>query len=181
MRPSTTYQTPTKETSVSELTISGKTFTVNPPYVPGHVLKENEASTLNQTWMENIRNNFAKKVSEAEGNGTSHELLQSALNEYAAKYEFGVRSGLGGRTTDPVEQEARRLAKAHVHAKLKAKGLDVAKFTSAAITDAALRLLDHPDHGHHIRTEAAATVEKLRRAGSQDLSDEFLPEVETVD
>ena len=46
------------------ITIAGKPFTVEPKFEAGHVLTANEASTLNQTWFENLRNNFAPKAKE---------------------------------------------------------------------------------------------------------------------
>lgn len=152
------------------ITIQGETFTVNPPYVAGHVLKENEASSLNQTWAENIRNNFATKVKAGTEAGIGKHVLQQQLDEYASKYEFGVRTG-GGRTTDPVEQEARAEAKKTVIEKLKIAGHDPAKYTQAAISDAALRLLEHETHGPRIRAKAAANVEERKVAAAEDISD----------
>lgn len=153
-----------------QIMIQGKVFTVTPPYTAGHVIQENEAYALNQTWKENLRNNFAKTVADGDENGVSQEDLQEKLDAYAQTYAFGVRTG-GGRTTDPVEQEARRLAKAWVLARLKRQGKD-GQHTAAAISAAAMEILAHEDHGPRLRGKAEENVEEIRRAAAADLSDD---------
>jgi hypothetical protein len=100
---------------MAQLTIKGQIFEVadDPSIAPGTPLTEGMAASLQQTRRENIRNNMAKKVEEAL-NG-SEELprdrfddLQALVNEYADKYEFGIRQAGAPRVTDPVEKEARR-------------------------------------------------------------------------
>ncbi len=96
----------TDSTPRSQVTIADKTFSVPQPFAEGHVLNANEASTLNQTYAENVRNNKAKSVKEAVAAGTfDQDVFQGAIDDYCAGYEFGVRTG-GGRTGDPVMQEA---------------------------------------------------------------------------
>ena len=46
--------------STDEITIAGQVFSVPVRYAAGHVLTEGEASALNQTYHENLRNNFAR-------------------------------------------------------------------------------------------------------------------------
>ena len=100
---------------MAQLTIKGQIFEIadDPTIAVGVPLSEGMAASLQQTRRENIRNNLAKKVEEAL-NG-SEELprdkfnqLQELVNEYADKYEFGVRQAGAPRVTDPVEKEARR-------------------------------------------------------------------------
>lgn len=115
------------------LTISGRTFTVSPKFEAGHVLTANEAATLNQTWYENLRNNFAGKAKE----GGSQE----DFDAYASKYEFGVRTG-GGGSRDPVEVEAMNLARDAVRKGIQNSGKKVSDYTAKAISEAAAKLLE---------------------------------------
>lgn len=99
------------------ITIAGRSITVPVKYSEGHVLSANEASALNQVYHENIRNNTAKRVKEAE----SDEAAQSIVNEYVAGYEFGVRTG-GGGSRDPVQTELMAIAREAVRKALQKKG-----------------------------------------------------------
>lgn len=111
------------------VTIQGLVFALPPqPYAEGHVLTALEAGALNQTWAENLRNNFASQVKKIIGE-TPRELSENEISaltakftEYAASYQFSVRAT---RTpTDPVGAEAYKLAKAAVMAALKSKLID---------------------------------------------------------
>ena len=116
--------------STREITIQGITAVVRQPYAAGHVLTEAEAKSLNQTWAENIRNNCATLVKKAIEAANGEPLpdaevsrLRAEVEAYDAAYQFTFASAGGGRkTTDPVEAEARRMAKAAITASLKAKG-----------------------------------------------------------
>lgn len=100
--------------------IQGIAVTFPAPYAEGHVCTAAEAAALNQLLKENISNNLRKWV--AETNPTP-EFLQSAVDERAAEYEFGVRSGGGGRApADPVRTEALKLARQLVVSRLKQAG-----------------------------------------------------------
>lgn len=111
-----------------EITIQGLAFEVATPYVAGHVVTEAEAKALNQVRLENIRNNMASTIKEAKGDAESisqevYDQLKAAVAEYDGKYEFTLASvGGGKRSSDPVETEARRLAKSAISAKLSADG-----------------------------------------------------------
>lgn len=111
------------ETARDTITIAGETFSVPKPYAEGHALTTGEASALNQTFAENLRNNFANKVKVSKENSTFDlEMLQSQLDEYADEYEFGVRTGGGGRTADPVMAEAMDIMRDKVRTAIKKKG-----------------------------------------------------------
>lgn len=127
------------ETKVTEITVQGLTFNAPQPYAAGHVLTEGEASALNQTLAENLRNNFAPKVKSAiaefrKANEIAEDVevgvdrldkeeLDRAFLEYAQAYEFGVRRASSPRVPkDPVEAEARKIALEKVKTALKAKG-----------------------------------------------------------
>lgn len=105
----------------AEVTIKGQKFMVPLPFAEGHVLRQNEADTLNQTFCENIRNNFASKVEEASENGATPDMakLQAELDAYVVDYDFGVRRSGGVRVVDPVEREAMKIAKERIRVALK--------------------------------------------------------------
>lgn len=121
------------------ITIAGFEFAVPNRYSAGHTLNEGEASALNQTYHENLRNNFAKQVKEAKGEGetlTDAALadLQAKLDAYADKYEFGVRvAGSPRAPSDPVGKEAFNLAKEAVRNAIRKKGLKVADYSAEQI------------------------------------------------
>lgn len=108
-------------TEQRRIKVEGLIFNAPAPYRAGHPLTENEAATLNQTFAENLRNNFAKKVKlakeAAQKNGgefpadgeAAPDDLQSEFTSYANDYEFGTRaaaSGEAGLPRDPIEREA---------------------------------------------------------------------------
>ena len=77
-------------TTMPTITIQKQLFNVPNRYAAGHVLTEGEANALNQTYHENLRNNFAGRVKE----GGDHATLQTELDAYAASYQFGERRGV---------------------------------------------------------------------------------------
>lgn len=130
------------DTPYSAITIQGLEFQVAQPYKAGnHALTAGEASALNQTRAENIRNNFAstikkaieefrttnKLAEDAEVPVTSldHDDLSEKLATYDGEYEFGVRGGPSGprAPVDPVGREAFRIASERVKLALKKKGI----------------------------------------------------------
>lgn len=104
-----------------KLTIAGNAFTVSSPYEPGHVINEAEARSLNQTRAENIGNNSRESVKKMLEEGKSPEEIQAFIAEYDTRYNFSM----GGSTrepVDPLEREARSLAKSAIAEALKAEG-----------------------------------------------------------
>lgn len=116
------------EATAGRQTISfyGMAFDAPAPYHEGHVLTANEAVALNQTFGENLRNNFARQVknavefaresARASGGPEPEELppevlekLRSDFAEYASNYTFSTRPPKV--ISDPSEHEAIRLAK----------------------------------------------------------------------
>lgn len=111
--------------STKTVTIHGEKFEFSTPYVAGHALTEAEAKHLNQTRLENVRNNVAKAVKEAIDSGDPEKLAQAraTVAEYDGKYVFTLTgAGAPRQVLDPVEKEARRLAIEYVKAKLAEKG-----------------------------------------------------------
>ena len=120
----------------TKLTIQGFELEFEAPYNEGDVLNANEAAALNQTFGENLRNNFAamiksKRAEIARGKDwftddekktpdverVTDEMLAEewdvteAFAAYADSYEFGARRAGGTRTVaDPVEKASRAIA-----------------------------------------------------------------------
>lgn len=96
----------TPETPRTSIMIAGENFNVPQPYKAGHVLTDNEAGSINQTYAENVRNNMAGKVKALKEAGTfAADVFQGTVDDYCDNYEFGQRTG-GGRSGDPVRTEA---------------------------------------------------------------------------
>lgn len=150
---------------MEQITIAGNIFNVPNRYEEGHELTENEAAALNQTYHENLRNNFAKKVSEGVESGKSLEDLQSELDEYAQSYQFGVRTG-GGYVRDPVMSEAMGIAKNKIREHLRKKGVKLKDVEGKAITEAAKKLLARSPE---IMELAKQRVEEAKAAAAMDL------------
>jgi len=121
------------QTPRSAITIAKHEFEVPSPYAAGHVLNENEAAALNQTFKENLRNNFAPKVKAKATNEdesvrelTEQEVaeLQNELDTIAASYEFGVRGSRGeSASLSPIEKHTRKVAHEALMGMLKAKNI----------------------------------------------------------
>lgn len=140
-----------------ELTIGGNAFTVMERYEEGHELTAGEASALNQTLRENVRNNLSKK----------ENLSQEDVDAYAAEYQFGVRTPGAGRTSDPVMAEYMRLAKDKIKQMLKAKGK---KADADKITEAAKNMLN-TEHGKPIWALAQQRVQEQQSLAADALDD----------
>jgi len=148
---------------MTQITIQGKQFEVSSPYVAGPwTLTEGEAHTLNQTRHENVRNNFAKKVKE--WNGTDD--LQAQVSKYDEEYEFGVRGEGGGTSRDPVEVEARGLARAAIKAKLK----EMNQTADAKAVNGAVEALLASAKGERFREAAKNRVAEKQRIAEQEKS-----------
>lgn len=152
-----------KNPAVSDVTIEGLVFKIPSPFAEGHVVTANEAAALNQTFRENIRNNFASKAKSGKEAGTSPEALQADLDKYISEYEFGVRHGGGGaRVVDPIEREVRDIATAAVLAALQKAGVakkDVSKEQLKQKVDEAIE-----KYGPKLRQKAKAAVEARNSA-----------------
>lgn len=119
-----------------EITIAKHTFSIRQPFAAGHVLTEGEAKALNQTFSENIRNNMTKAVMTAYGETPTEELSPATIagyvEAYANSYEFTIGSVGSARVTDPLEVEARKIARQLLTDALKAKGLSITKVPEEA-------------------------------------------------
>lgn len=143
-----------------QMVIAGIEFTVSLPYAEGHTVSAIEARVLNQTRSENISNGMRKKIEElrdvagepdAEGKtsmiGYSAEALEKAaalVAEYDASYTFASPSAGPRKTVDPLERMALTIARAHVTALIKQKGLKVKDVDAAKIEENVEKFAVHP-------------------------------------
>lgn len=153
------------------ITISGETFQVSKPYAEGHQLTANEASALNQTRIENLRNNFAAKVKDAKAAGAFDlPTFQAQFTALDSAYVFGVRSagGGGGPRLDPVEAEAMNIAREKVRAAIVKKGHKLSDVSAATITELAKKAVEaNPS----IRELAQARVTAAQNLADVDVGD----------
>ncbi len=150
-----------KEETMEQITIAGSAFNVPMRYEEGHELTAGEASALNQTYHENIRNNLAKLAKEG-------LLTQEKVDEYAGNYQFGIRAAGAGVSRDPVMAEAMRIAKKQVGELLKKAGKKIGDYTVETINGAAKQLIAKDDQ---IMTLAKQRVAEQQSLASADLGD----------
>ena len=154
-----------------ELIVSGHTFSVPVPYAEGHTINAAEAHTLNQTRIENVRNNlnarFAKAIKE-HGETIPEEHLSVLLAEgqaYAHEYTFSGASRLGPRANlNPVEAAAHKIAKELISAHLRQKKIVVKDLPEGKLEELIKSLLEkRPD----ITEEAQRRVDAAKSLGTQ--------------
>lgn len=157
----------------ASIMIAGENFNVPQPYAAGHVLSANEASSLNQTYAENVRNNMASKVKALKEAGTfAQDVFQGTVDDYCDSYEFGQRTG-GGRTGDPVMAEALSITRDLVRQAIsKAAAADsskpkLAEVPAARITELAKAQLAKVDDP---RTVQILNTAKARVDAAKELS-----------
>jgi hypothetical protein len=157
--------------ATQEITIQRQTFIIPHRYVAGPItLTEGEAHALQQTYAENIRNNFAARMRAAAEQDPPVQLTQADLDAYVAEYEFGVRGS--GVARDPVESAERSLAQAAVKATLVSKG----KSWKALTEEQQEALVDRFVATGKFRAEAERLVAARRAA--RDAAKSMLADVE---
>jgi hypothetical protein len=146
------------------ITIQGIPFRVPMRYQPGHQLSENEASALNQTLHENLRNIWAPRVKRATEAGESQEALQEQFDAYAAEYQFGRRQRRTNGPSDeaPVRNLAMSMARDIVRRAVREKGLD---WSTSKVSEAARQLLERQGPDGTLMQTARARVEAEQAAG----------------
>jgi len=149
-------------TLTSQLTVSGIQLAAACPFSAGHILRENEAGVLNQTFHENLRNNFASRVDKAKEEAKKAEkevdlkTLQAEFDKYTAEYDFGVNRG-GARTSDPIEREARKDAREKISDALKKQGIILKNITTDQWNDYIDKAIDkYPQFRAAAKAAAAA-------------------------
>jgi hypothetical protein len=103
-------------------TIEGKNFEISQPYEEGHVISAIEARVLNQTRSENIGNNVRAKLKEAIETGQSDDALAALVAEVDAAYQFTAAGTRAAARLDPIEREARKMARELLKAHLAESG-----------------------------------------------------------
>lgn len=154
----------------TQATVQSILVSLPKPFAAGHVCTGPEAEVLNQTLVENVRNNMASKVEEAvkkarEASKTPDEIkaeVQAMIDAYLPEYDFGARKGGGVRITDPVEREAYEIAERIVKDAIKATGTPIKAYEDKLPNMIARALEANPN----IREEAAAIVERRRRTST---------------
>jgi len=140
----------------TSIEIAGLSFEVADRYSEGHEINENEARALNQTLRENLRNNFRKTAKEEQEKGTSEAEIRKMFEEYAEGYEFsGKRQTRAPR--DPVEAEARKIARKVVKAALKKQNIDEKTLEEGKLDELIDAYAAKPD----VRALAKETVDAL--------------------
>jgi len=120
-------------------------FTISQPYEEGHTLTAIEAKQLNQVRSENIGNNVRKGVQEllAAGNVAEAEKL---VADKDATYQFTEASAGGStRTMDPVEKEARKLAREAIKENLKEQGRKISDIDKDKLAEAVAIVAERDD------------------------------------
>ena len=150
-----------------QITIAGQVFRVPVRYVAGHTLTDGEASALNQTYHENLRNNFAGKVRDGIEAALPIETLQQQLDDYANDYQFGQRGGGGGGYRgDPVMTLAMGSARDVIRAAIKAKKLNDEDWPASKVTQMAKALLEQQGDDGVIISNARKQIESEKAAAA---------------
>ena len=103
-------------------TINGLQFEISEPYAEGHVVSAIEARVLNQTRSENIGNNARAKIKEMqEGDATDQDIVDYVTG-IDQNYVFTAAGVSASRKLDPVEREARKLARELIKTHLATSG-----------------------------------------------------------
>ena len=162
-----------EEGETTIMTISKLKFNVRAPYREADVLNGNDAGQLNQTFREGIRNNKASQVLKMIAEGRSHKDIQQMITDYEVDYVFGTRGAGGVRSSDPVETEARRLARGMVKQAIQKAGKVFSNYGGDQInTMITLAIENHPS----ITEQAEINVEAQRVATEDVLASLEVPE-----
>jgi len=110
-----------------ELLIAGVTFEAPERFAEGHTLTAVEAAALNQTYYENLSNNFSPKVKKLKKNGDviPEDLLagiRAEFAQYANDYQFRGKA-LSKAPTDPIGAIAVKLAREKINEALRGKNI----------------------------------------------------------
>lgn len=151
-------------------TIGGILVHVPQPYAEGQPLTSAMAQMLNQTLAENFSNNLREKITkykdgDKERVATPAE-AQVLVNDYAGKYEPGVRTGGGGaRALSPVEKEMRAIATEKLLGLLKEQGLKKADVDFNELRDQIVE-----DHKETLQKQAERIIAQRSKDTGIDLS-----------
>lgn len=103
--------------------ISGTVFTIEAPYVEGHVLSAIEAGALNTHRALLIGHALRDEIKELRGAGTSEEALINRVAEFDADFTFSEKATR--QPVNPIEEEAYELARTMIKRKLRSEGRNI--------------------------------------------------------
>lgn len=178
------------EAELKDIVVDGLTFQAELPYKEGHPLTAGEAVALNQTYSENLRNNFANRVKKAKASAKATRIqawhdagkegpepnddtipademakLQAAWDEYVTLYEFNGRR-VSRPQGDPIDREARKMARAVIttHCKEQTPPVNTKDFTDERWDDLINQVLEkYPDIKEQARVRVEANKAVLSR------------------
>lgn len=105
----------------------GVSLEVKPIYSAGHVCTEAEAKALDNARADAVRGVVSNYIRQAEKKNPEFKPSAEKIAEwqsYADGFQIGAQRAKAGRAKDPVEHEAKILARDRVRRALKAKGGD---------------------------------------------------------
>lgn len=154
-----------QNTPRGEITIQGQKFTVPAPYTEGHTLTAAEADALNQLVAENMRGRMAFRIRKARETGEALP-SQDDLDAFIMEYEFGQRRSTTA-PIDPVEKEARAVARTKVKEALRRKGVSLKDVPAEALNKLVEQALEQ--HGQTFRAYAAKIVKQREAIANAEL------------
>lgn len=162
---------PLKDAGKETAKIQRVDVTLPAPYKTGHVLRANEAEALNAYYVNCVRNAVAPTVKDIIDKAGGIESvktadIQKAVDEFVARYDFGMG---GGHVGDPVEREALEIGRNLVRDAIRRKGKNVSDFSAKDITAKARELVNHADHGPKIRKKAEEIVKSRETLADIDI------------
>lgn len=127
------------------VTIQSESFTISAPYEEGHTLTAVEAKVLNQTRSENVCNNQRKAIKAAKEEGTFDlKASRKSVADYDAKYSFATGGPAVRRTLDPIQKEARAIARNILSTKLREQGKKMKDQDKDKLASAIEQWAEHP-------------------------------------
>lgn len=142
--------------------IGGHEFPLSQPYAEGHVLTAAEAYALNQARSEGVASGVRKIVQE-KGPAAAEEVAA-----YDAAFTFDQRRRRGRTLIDPVEREARTIARDAIRQKLAETGRKLKDIDPATLNATVDKLVEENESIRELaqqridaRTSAAKDLESL--------------------
>ena len=135
------------------VTIQGVVVEVSAPYAEGHTVNGREANALNQVRSENVGNNLRTRIKEAQSAGAEQSAIQAIVTEYDKTYDLAT-APVPTTRLDPVQKEARDLARARIRDGLAAQGRKISEVDKDALRAEIERIAGLPA----VQKTAAANV-----------------------
>ncbi len=127
------------------ITIQSESFIISAPYSEGHAISKVEARVLNQTRCENIANSQRKAIKEAKEDGSFDlKVARKSVADYDSNYSFATGGPAVRRTLDPIQKEARAIARNLIASKLKEQGKKMKDQDKEKLATAVDQWAEHP-------------------------------------